>query len=129
MQNGLARFYARGSNTAIDLGPFAWRPPFIVQDATSCRWRQMQTSPAECLSDLALSHGGTKQLQRLDDLAHEFRKTVDGRAELNECRRTIFVEAFHPTGDRGLSDVKGPCGGRERPAASGTEFENRHPLG
>ena len=70
----------------------------------------MQSSPAERLGNLDLSHAGTECLEPLDRVAHEVGELVDWLAELHQCLGALFVETLHPGGDRRSGQEEGVGG-------------------
>ena len=89
----------------------------------------MQTNPAENLGDLDLAHRRAQHLEPIDDVANEVGESIHGFTNLDERVGSLVVEALHPGGNRRRSDEESASRLRQRPAASGPEFEDRHAFG
>ena len=100
---------------------------FPQHPSYSCR-AQVQTRTRERLRDLHLAHGGTKGLQSLHRVAHEVREPIDRLAKLQERFWTLLVDPLCSGRKCCWREQKSIGNLLERPAASGSNFENRQSL-
>ena len=104
-----------------------------------CRWlfahatdgaaSQVQPGSGQYLGRLDLAQSGTQNVQTLHERADEIRELVDRWMSLQQCLRSLFVEAFHPRSNRRRGQMEDACGLSQRPATGRTQLEDGEAFG
>ena len=97
----------------------------LLQDPPDGRLADVDTCPGQLVGDLRFAERRAEQLDLLDGIANEIRKSIHRRSGLNQ---RVIVGSPEPRSDRVIGDEEAASRFRFAPASHRPQFQDGHPF-